>query len=132
MRACIFAAGDDVLALMEHPKLNLSLYRVALSDQLTGRHGLGVPMRDVKIGYLHEMDFLSKNLVARGRKVEVYRKLEKLEFSGTCTSSLSSKLTRAQYCAMQCLQLADVPERVSAAYKRFAIYASTVLKPKLL
>lgn len=117
---------------MQHPKLDLTSYRLALSDQLTGRHGLGVPMRDVKIGYLHEMDFLSKNLIARGTRVEVYRKLEKLEYSGTCTSSLSSKLTRAQYCAMQCLQLADVPERVSAAYRRFATYATTILKPKLL
>lgn len=52
-------------------------------------------MRDVKIGFLHQMEFLSKSFFTLAGRVEAYRKTEKVENSGTCTSAISARCTVA-------------------------------------
>lgn len=73
----IFAGGDDFLCFSESP-IDYDKYKLVLSDSLYGRRGLGICVRGFKQGYLHEMEFLSKNLVCVGDRIEVYRKADKV------------------------------------------------------
>lgn len=91
----MFAAGDDVLAYVLNRDFDLKAYQGVLSPHTAGRHGLGILLRDLKMGYLHEMDFLSKNFMLIGNKVECYRKESKVAYSGTCTRSIGPHLTVA-------------------------------------
>jgi len=114
----VFAAGDDALAFCDGPVDPEQFARV-LSPQTAGIVGLGVTMKDFKTGFLEEMDFLSKHLCTDGFRVEVFRRSDKVAASGLYTASLSKRLTRPVYAAMQALQLADLPVRLRAAAERF-------------
>ena len=93
-RFVIFAAGDDLLVLLGKA-LDLVAYRRYFPDRLFGIHGLGIPIRALKVGYLHENDFLSKNLIYCNDRIEVYRKPAKVNNSGVATRSISKWLTVA-------------------------------------
>ncbi len=129
-RGLVFASGDDVLAITDGP-IDVSRYESILPSNPYGIHGLGVLMQDFSQGPLHEMDFLSKFFVTDGTCVEAYRPELKVLHSGTATCSLSKTMTAAQYCAMQAMQLADLPTQLSAACHRFAQRAAKVLKPAI-
>lgn len=73
-------------------------------------------MRDVKTGYLHEMNFLSKSLVTCGNRVECYRMSSKVAMSGIASEKISARLTIPQFCRMMCYQFMDLPKRLTAVY----------------
>jgi len=130
-RGVAFVSGDDSLCLTVD-KINTEAYWKVFSKSSIRKYGIGYLMKDFKMGYLHEMDFLSKNFVTLNQKVEAYRKASKVAVSGVVSSSISKNLTVADFCRMQMLQLADLPRRLSAAYERFAAKAAPLLKPALL
>jgi len=126
-----FVSGDDSLCFTDR-QIDQETYWRVFSKASIRKYGIGLYMKDFKMGYLHEMNFLSKNFVTLRNKVEAYRSSSKVAVSGVASRSISRQLTIPQYCRMQLLQLADLPKRLSAAYMRFAEKAASVLKPSLL
>lgn len=122
LRGIVFAAGDDALVKADGP-VSQAAFEKILSPQNIGHVGLGVCTKDFKTGHLHEMDFLSKQFVTDGFRVEAYRRADKVANSGLYSRSIMGKLTRPIYAAMQALQLADLPARLEAAALRFRAIA---------
>jgi len=116
--ACHFAAGDDCLTYYKSAP-DVDKYRKYFPDGGYGKQGLGIVMKDLKIGALHEMDFLSKNLVTDGFNFECYRKESKVANSGKCTESLKPGFLPSEYKFLQFLNLLDLPDALGRYTKRF-------------
>lgn len=129
--ARLFVAGDDVFGWTSNvSRLEKGLLKI-YNKKEGGNAGLGLLIKDFSVGPIENHTFLSKDIVASGFDIGLYRNYAKLSIAGAYTACISSRISEAEYCAMQAYQLADLPAHqqfYSEPFRRKACRLSDRLK----
>jgi len=116
----VFAAGDDVFGWVSDMQLFRDQFKLIISSERSGIHGLGQLAKDFKVGTIGNHDFLSKNLVTDYSKVELYRKADKVANSAICTEvKFIDQVGLQAYFTAQYLQLLSLPSSMKPFMDRW-------------